>query len=163
MNKLIVAFALCVSVLVFAIEATARPGPGGGPDRGDMVGRMSQHLDLSADQQEQITTIVNAAQLDDAVDQEHLRQIEKELRGLAENFDAGSAQALADESNEIHVDGLLAERAMLPLQRMLNFAKESVTPSACGIAPPLSPVPAPRATTGTPMAWQDFKMPCTWS
>ena len=101
MNKLIVAFALCVSVLVFAIEATARPGPGGGPDGGVIVGRMSQHLDLSVDQQEQITTIVNAAHLDNAVDQERKRQIEKELRGLAENFDAGSAQALADELGEI--------------------------------------------------------------
>jgi Spy/CpxP family protein refolding chaperone len=101
MNKLIVAFALCVSVLVFAIEATARPGPGDGPDGGDMVGRMSEHLDLSVDQQEQITTIVNTAHLEGAVDQERKRQIEKELRGLAENFDAGSAQALADELGEI--------------------------------------------------------------
>ena len=101
MNKLIVAFALCVSVLVFAIEATARPGMGGSPDGGDIVSRMSQHLDLSADQQAEISTIVNAAQLENAVDQERRRQIEKEMRGMAENFDAGSAQALADELGEI--------------------------------------------------------------
>ena len=36
----------------------------------------------------------------------------------------------------------------------LNLASDSVTPSACGIAPPDRPVPAPRATTGTPSAWQ---------
>jgi hypothetical protein len=37
---------------------------------------------------------------------------------------------------------------------LLNLASESVTPTALGIAPPESPVPAPRATTGTPSAWQ---------
>ena len=34
------------------------------------------------------------------------------------------------------------------------FASESSTPSAMGRAPPESPVPAPRATTGTPSSPQ---------
>ncbi len=33
-------------------------------------------------------------------------------------------------------------------------ASEITTPSACGTAPPESPVPAPRATNGTPCSWQ---------
>jgi hypothetical protein len=33
---------------------------------------------------------------------------------------------------------------------LLKRASDSTTPCACGIAPPDSPVPAPRATTGTP-------------
>ena len=37
---------------------------------------------------------------------------------------------------------------------LLNLARVSVTPSACGMAPPDRPVPAPRATTGTSSAWQ---------
>ncbi len=32
--------------------------------------------------------------------------------------------SLQEESSEIHVDGVLAEKAMVPLQRMLNFAAE---------------------------------------
>ncbi len=103
MNKLIVAVALCASVLVFAIEATARPGFGGNPAGAefDMTSRLSHHLDLSADQLEQISAIVNAAQLENAVDRERERQIREEMHGLAENFDAGTAQALADELGEI--------------------------------------------------------------
>ena len=37
---------------------------------------------------------------------------------------------------------------------LLNLASDIVTPSALGMAPPDRPVPAPRATTGTPSAWQ---------
>src|SRR5438045_1807405 len=43
-----------------------------------------------------------------------------------------------------------AVRAYASTEQMrLNLASDSVTPSACGIAPPDRPVPAPRATTGT--------------
>ena len=43
----------------------------------------------------------------------------------------------------------------------MNFASDSSTPSPDGSAPPESPVPAPRGTTGTPSAWQVFRMRCT--
>ncbi len=43
----------------------------------------------------------------------------------------------------------------------LNLASDRVTPNLCGIAPPLRPVPAPRATTGTSSAWQILRMACT--
>jgi hypothetical protein len=36
----------------------------------------------------------------------------------------------------------------------MNLASDSSTPSPGGSAPPESPVPAPRGTTGTPSAWQ---------
>ena len=36
----------------------------------------------------------------------------------------------------------------------LKRASDSSTPRVCGSAPPDSPVPAPRATTGTPIWWQ---------
>ena len=40
---------------------------------------------------------------------------------------------------------------------------DSVTPWPCGIAPPESPVPAPRATTGTSSRWQVLRTACTCS
>ena len=43
----------------------------------------------------------------------------------------------------------------------LNFARLSSTPSASGSAPPESPVPAPRATTGTPRALHVRSTACT--
>ncbi len=43
----------------------------------------------------------------------------------------------------------------------LNRASDSSTPSACGSAPPESPVPAPRATTGTLSAWQVLRIAIT--
>jgi len=38
------------------------------------------------------------------------------------------------------------------LRILLNFASDKLTPNRCGKAPPESPVPAPRATIGTPSA-----------
>ena len=46
-------------------------------------------------------------------------------------------------------------------------ASEITTPSATGSAPPERPVPAPRATNGTPCSWQsrttagDLLRPCS--
>ncbi len=45
----------------------------------------------------------------------------------------------------------------------LNLARLSVTPSAFGSAPPESPVPAPRATTGTSSRWQIASTAATWA
>ncbi len=45
----------------------------------------------------------------------------------------------------------------------LNLARPKVTPRVCGMAPPDSPVPAPRATTGTSSRWQVRSTACTWS
>ena len=47
----------------------------------------------------------------------------------------------------------------------MRFIRESeiTTPSATGSAPPESPVPAPRATNGTPRAWQARTTACTCS
>ncbi len=38
----------------------------------------------------------------------------------------------------------------------LSRASEMTTPPTTGSAPPESPVPAPRATNGTPWSWQSF-------
>ena len=40
-------------------------------------------------------------------------------------------------------------------------ASEMTTPPAIGVAPPESPVPAPRATNGTPSRWHARTTACT--
>jgi hypothetical protein len=45
----------------------------------------------------------------------------------------------------------------------LNLASASVTPSACGSAPPDKPVPAPRATTGTLQPVAGRSTAATWA
>ena len=42
-------------------------------------------------------------------------------------------------------------------------ASETTTPPAMGVAPPESPVPAPRATNGTRAAWHARTTACTSS
>ena len=42
-------------------------------------------------------------------------------------------------------------------------ASEMTTPPAIGVAPPERPVPAPRATNGTPSRWQARTTACTSS
>jgi hypothetical protein len=55
-----------------------------------------------------------------------------------------------------------AVREYLSILRIwLNFAVESTTPSAMGMAPPDRPVPAPRGTICTCSAWQAFMMAMT--
>jgi Spy/CpxP family protein refolding chaperone len=94
MKKLALTLALCASMLTLSQGLSARPGEGGGFEG---ISRMARHLDLSEDQQTQITTIVNASKLENAVDQERSRQIQEELRAQGQNFDSGTAQSLADE------------------------------------------------------------------
>jgi hypothetical protein len=57
-----------------------------------------------------------------------------------------------------------AVRAAGSMSRMrMNFASDSTTPCLTGVAPPDSPVPAPRATTGTRSSWHSFSTATTCS
>ena len=52
---------------------------------------------------------------------------------------------------------------LLAAAAQLSFASDNNKPLACGSAPPESPVPAPRVTTGTPYSVLRRRMACTCS
>jgi Spy/CpxP family protein refolding chaperone len=98
MKNRIITLILAAGLLGAAVHLSAKPGFGGGQmDPMDHIERMAEHLDLSAEQEQQITEIVNAAEIATAVDRERLQQLREEFRNLAANFDEGRAQGLADE------------------------------------------------------------------
>jgi Spy/CpxP family protein refolding chaperone len=102
MKNPIATLLIVAGLVAVALPSTARPGFGGeSMDPLDHIERMAEHLDLTADQEQQITDIVNGAQIGNAVDRERQHQIREEMRALTITLDEGRAQMLADELGEI--------------------------------------------------------------
>jgi len=101
------AFVLGLSVIAAQLSAAPGFGPGGHPDFARETkgfGRLeflADHLGLTDEQEQQISEINDAAQLAAAVDREREKQVREALQALVEKFDAGEAQALANELGEI--------------------------------------------------------------
>ncbi len=92
--------AVAMSGLLMASASWAM-GPRGEMDPERMVPRMSEHLDLSEEQEQQITTILEENKAQMKADHERINEIRDALHQQRENFDAGEAQKLADELGEI--------------------------------------------------------------
>jgi Spy/CpxP family protein refolding chaperone len=126
MKNRIITLILAVGLIGVAAHLSARPGFGERHmDPIDHIERMAEHLDLSAEQEQQITEIVNAAEISSAVDRERLQQLRDELREQSENFDEGTAQGLADELGQIsgrlaysHVSTMASVRAVFTAEQL---------------------------------------------
>ena len=126
MKNWIATILFTAGLLGVATQVNARPGFGGEHmDPLDHIERMAEHLDLSVEQEQQITEIVNAAQIANAVDRERLHQIKEELREMGEAFDDGAAQGLADELGQIsgrlaysHISTMAAVRAVFTPEQL---------------------------------------------
>ncbi len=129
MKNWIATLIFAAGVLGVATQLSARPGlVGQAMDPLDHIERIAEHLDLSAEQEQEITQIINAAQIANAVDRERLQQIREELRESGENFDAGAAQELADELGQItsrltysHVNTMAAVRAVFTQEQIAQI------------------------------------------
>lgn len=91
--------------LLGAAAAFAGPGPGGphegDPHGGRMLAKMTEELELTAEQQATIKAIYATNREQGAADRERLRELHEQLRASEGDFDAGSAQQAADELGEI--------------------------------------------------------------
>ena len=101
MKTLAIALALLVGVSVWSDDTVARPGGGHGGGILDHLEYIADDLGLTTEQEQQITEIINAAELATAVDRERMGQIRDALRDLTSSADLGQAQILADELGEI--------------------------------------------------------------
>ncbi|QIB64174.1 Spy/CpxP family protein refolding chaperone [Kineobactrum salinum] len=78
------------------------PGDGHhGADPERMLTKMSRHLDLSQEQQDRVSQLLAQAHEAGAADRERMQALRGQLRDQQSNFDAGTAQALADELGQI--------------------------------------------------------------
>jgi len=66
-----------------------------------MVGRLVDHLDLSASQEAQVRTLLEESHEKSAADKEHLKELKEALSAMTTNFDAGEAQLIATEIGAI--------------------------------------------------------------
>jgi Spy/CpxP family protein refolding chaperone len=105
MKRFITTILLISGLAAFSGLSLAQPGNGHkgppGLDNLDHLDMLADEIGLTEEQGTQITDIVNAAQLESAVDRERMQQIKDELRAMADSFDASQAQILADELGEI--------------------------------------------------------------
>ena len=102
MKNRIATVVFVLGMLGVATQLSARPGSGmENMDPLDRIERMAEHLDLSAEQEQEINRLVDEVQIANAVDRERLHQIKEDLRALATSFDDGAAQTLTDELGQI--------------------------------------------------------------
>ncbi len=77
---------------------------GGGHHDGDparMLKKMSAHLELSESQQSEVAKLLERAREAGAADRERMQELRQQLRAQQSSFEAGTAQALADELGQI--------------------------------------------------------------
>ena len=100
-------FVMCLAacgILLVSLSATALPGFAPGPrgwDPLDRIGMMAERIGADESQLTQVQALVNAAQLETAVDRERSHQIHRELQSLASHFHSTTAHALSQELGEI--------------------------------------------------------------
>jgi len=85
-----------MSVLLLSVSAWSM-GPPHGRDMDRMLQHMTQELNLSEAQQGNIETLLTEARKEGAADRERMDDIREQLKDMRTEFNAGTAQQLADE------------------------------------------------------------------
>lgn len=91
-------------VTMTSLAVAAWPGKLGGErghNHGQVVERMARHLDLSDEQQVQVEQLFANGLEEVRADRERIEELRENLLGQAASFDAGDAQAAADEIGAI--------------------------------------------------------------
>ena len=89
-------------LLTLAAGSSAMNHAGGmdhDPDR--MIAHMTDRLDLTEEQQGQIKEVMASSRTRSAADRERMKVLREKMSAQRDNFDAGEAQAIADEIGEI--------------------------------------------------------------
>jgi Spy/CpxP family protein refolding chaperone len=82
--------------------ATLAMGPSGGDhDPGRMLSHLSERLELTDDQQDQVEGIIQAGKTESAADRQRLHELREELMDMAPGFDPDKARKAADEIGDI--------------------------------------------------------------
>ena len=91
------------TVLLSLSAASWSMGHGGGMsfDPARMVAHMTDRLDLSEEQESEVTALLSATSEQSASDRQRLGELREGLRAQRDNFDAGTSQKMADEIGEI--------------------------------------------------------------
>lgn len=90
-----------VITLVLAASSWAMAPSGRHADPERMLDRMTHKLDLTQEQQSEIGALLNASSAAIKVDTDRARVLRQTLRDQRKDFDAGSAQAAADELGQL--------------------------------------------------------------
>ena len=93
--------ATALSALLLASAAWSMGPHGRDIDHDRMLARMSEHLQLTESQENEIQGILNENSQQMDTDRARLQEIRDAMRLQRESFDAGTTQSLADELGEI--------------------------------------------------------------
>jgi Spy/CpxP family protein refolding chaperone len=126
MKNWIATVIFAAGMLGVATQLSARPGSGmESMEPLDRIERITEHLDLSVEQEEEINRLIDEVQIASAVDRERLHQIREDLRALSADFDDGEAQSLTDELGQIsgriayrNVSTMAAVRALFTTEQL---------------------------------------------
>ena len=99
LSKILPGTALLSVLLLSAGAWSMGPAPEHDVDR--MLAHMSDELDLSDGQAAAIETLASESRDQGVADRQRMFEIRQQLKAMRTNFDAGTAQQLADELGEI--------------------------------------------------------------
>ena len=89
------------AIATSALSWSMGPRGGGDHDPGRMLARISDRLDLSAEQKASVDELLNSARQASAADRKRLDDLREELVEMRTNFDAAKAKPIADEIGQI--------------------------------------------------------------
>ncbi|MCB1703057.1 MAG: Spy/CpxP family protein refolding chaperone [Pseudomonadales bacterium] len=78
--------------------------PGMSPDPERMLSHMSKELDLSAEQQAQVETLLGSVKEATGADRKRMGELRGELMAMRSDFDSGKARQIADEIGQLTGD-----------------------------------------------------------
>jgi protein CpxP len=100
--KVLLGAGLAGAALLSLSMASWSMGPGGaGHDPDRMMAHMTERLNLSEEQQEQVTGLMAASKERNTSDKQKLKELREQLSAQKNDFDAGTAQKQATEIGEI--------------------------------------------------------------
>ncbi|MCB1698275.1 MAG: Spy/CpxP family protein refolding chaperone [Halioglobus sp.] len=94
-------FALAGAAALSAASWAMGPPQGMEHDPARMLAHITKQLDLSAEQQASVESLLTAARQAGAADRQRMQELRSQLKGMRDNFDATQARKVADEIGQI--------------------------------------------------------------
>ena len=93
--------ALATAAVMSMAAWSMGPSHGMGGDPARMISHLSDRLDLSGEQQTEVESLVEVAKQGSATDRARMKELRVEMMAMKGDFDAGKAQAIADEIGQL--------------------------------------------------------------
>ena len=93
--------ALAIAAVMSMAAWSMGPSHGMGGDPARMIAHLSDRLDLSAEQQAEVESLVATTKQSSETDRARMRELRSQMMAMKGDFDPGKAQSVADEIGQL--------------------------------------------------------------